>query len=112
MVISLSSGGNVSLSKVAPGLIKIDVGLGWDARVTDGSGFDLDASAFLLNEGGKVRTGGDFIFYNNKTPAEGSVVHQGDNQTGAGDGDDEVVTTGLSMVSADIREDRVYSDHP
>lgn len=102
MAVSLSKGGNVSLSKEAPGLTAIDVGLGWDARVTDGAGFDLDASAFLLNEGGKVRSDADFIFYNNKTSADGSVVHQGDNQTGSGDGDDEVVSINLSKVPADV----------
>jgi len=102
MAVSLSKGGNVSLSKEAPGLTVIDVGLGWDARVTDGSGFDLDASVFLLNEGGKVRSDADFIFYNNKTSADGSVVHQGDNLTGSGDGDDEVVLIDLSKVPADV----------
>jgi tellurium resistance protein TerD len=104
MAVSLSKGGNVSLSKEAPGLTAIDVGLGWDARVTDGSAFDLDASAFLCNEGGKVRADADFIFYNNKTSSDGSVVHQGDNQTGAGDGDDEVVSIDLSKVPADVQK--------
>ena len=104
MAVSLSKGGNVSLSKEAPGLTAIDVGLGWDARVTDGPAFDLDASAFLLNADGKVRSDGDFIFYNNKTSADGSVVHQGDNQSGSGDGDDEVVTIDLSKVPADVQK--------
>lgn len=104
MAVSLSKGGNVSLSKEAPGLTTIDVGLGWDARVTDGSGFDLDASAFLLNEGGKIRNDADFIFYNNKTSADGSVVHQGDNQSGSGDGDDEVISINLSKVPADVQK--------
>ncbi|SNT21068.1 MULTISPECIES: TerD family protein [unclassified Azospirillum] len=104
MAVSLSKGGNVSLSKEAPGLTAIIVGLGWDARVTDGSAFDLDASVFLLDEGGKVRSDADFIFYNNKTSADGSVVHQGDNQSGAGEGDDETVVIDLSKVSADVRK--------
>ena len=104
MAVSLSKGGNVSLSKEAPGLAAIDVGLGWDARVTDGSGFDLDASAFLLNEGGKVRSDADFIFYNNKTSSDGSIVHQGDNQSGSGDGDDEVVSINLAKVPADVQK--------
>ena len=104
MAVSLSKGGNVSLSKEAPGLTAIDVGLGWDARVTDGPAFDLDASAFLLNADSKVRSDGDFIFYNNKTSADGSVVHQGDNQSGSGDGDDEVVTIDLSKVPADVQK--------
>ncbi len=104
MAVSLSKGGNVSLSKEAPGLTAIDVGLGWDARVTDGAAFDLDASAFLLNEGGKVRSDADFIFYNNKTSADGSVVHQGDNLSGAGEGDDEVVAIALDQVPADVQK--------
>ncbi len=104
MAISLSKGGNVNLSKEAPGLSKISVGLGWDARSTDGAAFDLDASAFMVNSGGKVRSDADFIFYNNKVSKDGSVSHQGDNLTGAGDGDDEVVKIDLSKVPADIEK--------
>lgn len=59
------------------------VGLGWDARATDGTDFDLDASAFLLSESGKVRGEHDFIFYNQTRSPEGSVEHTGDNRTGA-----------------------------
>lgn len=102
MAISLSKGGNVSLSKEDPGLDEIMVGLGWDVRATDGKDFDLDASAFLLNAGGKVRNDADFCFYNNKNAANGGVVHQGDNRTGEGDGDDEQVLVTLSKLPADI----------
>jgi len=102
MAISLSKGGNVNLSKEAPGLNKIAVGLGWDARATDGSGFDLDASAFLIKLDGKVRSDADFCFYNNKVVAEGAIQHMGDNTTGAGDGDDETVKVELSKVPADV----------
>jgi len=66
MAISLSKGGNVNLSKEAPGLNKIIVGLGWDARATDGAAFDLDASAFLVKMDGKVRSDSDFIFTTNQ----------------------------------------------
>lgn len=104
MAVSLSKGGNVSLSKEAPGLSAIDVGLGWDARVTDGSAFDLDASAFLLNEAGKVRSDADFIFYGNLTSADGSVAHQGDNQSGTGDGDDERIAINLSKLPAEVQK--------
>lgn len=92
------------MSKEAPGLSAIDVGLGWDARVTDGTAFDLDASAFLLNEGGKVRSDADFIFYNNKTSADGSIVHQGDNLTGTGAGDDEMIAVALAKIPADVQK--------
>ncbi|WP_299436727.1 TerD family protein [uncultured Rhodospira sp.] len=104
MAVSLSKGGNVSLSKEAPGLTAVNVGLGWDPRVTDGSAFDLDASAFLLNEGGKVRADTDFIFYNNLKSTDGSVEHLGDNTTGVGEGDDEVVSIDLSRVPADVNK--------
>ena len=102
MAVSLTKGGNVSLSKTSPGLNHISIGLGWDARATDGAAFDVDASAFLLNAGGKVRSDNDFIFYNNRTSTDGSVVHAGDNTTGAGDGDDEVVKVDLGKVPADV----------
>ena len=102
MSISLAKGGNVSLSKEAPGLTRILIGLGWDERSTDGADFDLDASALLLNEGGRVRTDSDFIFYNNLRSSDGSVEHTGDNLTGGGDGDDEQVKVDLSRVPADI----------
>lgn len=102
MAVSLSKGGNVSLSKEAPGLTSIVVGLGWDPRATDGQAFDLDGSVFLLNASGKVRSDSDFIFYNNKTSADGSVEHAGDNTTGAGDGDDETVKIDLSKVPAEV----------
>ncbi|RYX80084.1 TerD family protein [bacterium] len=102
MPVSLSKGGNVSLSKEAPGLKNIIIGLGWDTRATDGAAFDLDASAFLLAETGKVRSDADFIFYNNKTDAANSVEHQGDNLTGQGDGDDEQVKVKLDTVPADV----------
>ncbi|KTF68996.1 TerD family protein [Sphingomonas sp. HT-1] len=104
MPVSLSKGGNVSLSKEAPGLKAVRVGLGWDTRVTDGSGFDLDASVFLLNDGGKVRSDADFVFYNNKNGGNGSVVHQGDNTTGEGSGDDEVVAVSLDQLPAEIQK--------
>ena len=102
MAISLSKGGNVNLSKEAPGLNKIVVGLGWDARATDGAAFDLDASAFLVKLDGKVRTDSDFCFYNNKVVAGGAVQHAGDNTTGAGDGDDETIKVELYKIPADL----------
>ncbi|MFN9709605.1 MAG: TerD family protein [Burkholderiales bacterium] len=102
MPISLQKGGNVNLSKEAPGLSEVAVGLGWDVRATDGAAFDLDATAFLLNASGKVRTDTDFIFYNNKKTPEGSVEHLGDNTSGAGEGDDEVVQVKLNQVPADV----------
>lgn len=102
MALSLQKGGNLSLSKTDPSLTKILVGLGWDERTTDGSSFDLDASAFLLTAGDKVRNDSDFIFYNQLKSPDGSVEHTGDNRTGQGDGDDESVKVDLSKVPAEI----------
>ncbi len=102
MAVSLSKGGNVSLSKEAPGLSKILIGLGWDVRATDGAQFDLDASVFLVAATGKVRSDADFVFYNNLKSADGSVEHTGDNRTGEGDGDDEAVKVSLDSVPADV----------
>ena len=102
MAISLQKGGNVNLSKEAPGLTQLKVGLGWDVRATDGAAFDLDGAVFLLNSSGKVRSDSDFIFYNNLKSSDGSVVHSGDNRTGEGEGDDETVSIDLTKVPADV----------
>lgn len=104
MSVSLSKGGNVSLSKEEPNLSKILIGLGWDTRTTDGADFDLDASAFLLKAGDRVRADGDFIFYNNLRSSDGSVEHTGDNLTGEGDGDDESLKVDLTRVPAEIQK--------
>jgi len=104
MAISLNKGGRLSLNKEAPDLKKVLVGLGWDARSTDGVDFDLDASAFLLSASGKVRSDADFIFYNQLKSSCGSVQHTGDNLTGAGEGDDEVIMIDLARVPADVQK--------
>lgn len=102
MAISLSKGGNVSLSKVDPSLSELVVGLGWDPRSTDGQQFDLDASLFMLNATGKVRNEHDFIFYRAMNSRCGSIEHTGDNRTGEGDGDDEQIKVSLPKVPAEI----------
>lgn len=104
MAVSLSKGGNVSLSKEAPGLAEVTVGLGWDARITDGAEFDLDASVFVVGENGKVLNDAGFIFYNNKTSADGSIEHLGDNRSGQGDGDDEQVNVKLTGLAPDVKK--------
>ncbi|MBF0413270.1 MAG: TerD family protein [Desulfamplus sp.] len=100
MTVSLSKGGRISLSKEAPGLSKIYIGLGWDCRTTDGAPFDLDTSVFLLNASGKVRNDGDFVFYGNLKAIDGAVEHLGDNLTGAGEGDDEVIKVNFAQLDA------------
>ncbi|MFB7372218.1 TerD family protein [Streptomyces sp. NPDC056222] len=102
MGVSLSKGGNVSLTKEAPGLTDVTVGLGWDVRTTTGTDFDLDASAILVSAEGKVRNDQDFVFFNNLKSADGSVEHTGDNLTGEGEGDDEQVKVSLATVPADV----------
>jgi tellurium resistance protein TerD len=102
MGVSLAKGGNVSLTKEAPGLTAAVVGLGWDARTTSGSAFDLDASALLVNSVGRVLSDEHFVFFNNLTSPDGSVEHTGDNTTGLGDGDDEAIKVGLATVPADV----------
>ncbi|MGW4288142.1 TerD family protein [Streptomyces sp. NPDC004673] len=102
MGVSLSKGGNVSLTKEAPGLTAVIVGLGWDVRTTTGTDFDLDASALLVNNAGKVASDQHFVFFNNLKSPDGSVEHTGDNLTGEGEGDDEQVKVNLATVPADV----------
>ena len=103
MVIKLSKGQRIDLTKTDPGIKKIIIGLGWDVKQFDGGqDFDLDASVFLLGANGKCRNELDFIFYNNLQSPDGSVVHTGDNRTGEGDGDDEQIKVDLSRVPADV----------
>lgn len=108
MAVSLAKGGKVSLAKVASDagiatLSKIRVGLGWDCNKYDGGAdFDLDASAFLCGENGKVPSDSDFVFYNNKE--RDGITHMGDNRTGEGEGDDETILIDLNAVAANINE--------
>ncbi len=101
MSVSLNKGQNVSLSKEAPGLQKVCFGLGWDLRKTDGAAFDIDASAFVLGENGKVLSDQHFVFYNNTRDPSGAVTHGGDNRTGAGEGDDETIDVNLGTLTPD-----------
>ncbi|MBC9705323.1 MAG: TerD family protein [Enterococcus sp.] len=102
MALSLSKGSNVSLTKTAPGVQKFNVGLGWDARSTDGKDFDLDAFALLVTEAGTVRNDSDFVFFNNTKSEADAVVYGGDNLTGEGEGDDETIYVNLEAIPADI----------
>ena len=104
MAVSLSKGGNVSLTKEAPGLSAVTVGLGWDPRATDGQEFDLDASVFIVGENDKVLNDGSFVFYNNKKSPCGHVEHLGDNRSGEGEGDDEQVNVTLSALAPEAKK--------
>nr|WP_314228883.1 TerD family protein [uncultured Kingella sp.] len=103
MAVSLSKGQNVSLSKTDPLLKHILIGLGWDARSSDGQDFDLDASVFMTADNGKVPSDDYFVFYNQLKSPCGSVQHTGDNLTGDGDGDDESIIVELEKVPANIK---------
>jgi tellurium resistance protein TerD len=100
MAINLQKGQRENLN--AP---KFTVGLGWDTNASDSGGdFDLDASVFMLGENGKLVADDYFVFYNNKTSGDGAVTHTGDNQTGAGDGDDEQIIVDLTKVNPSVKE--------
>jgi tellurium resistance protein TerD len=100
--VSLTKGGNVSLTKEAPGLTNVIVGLGWDVRSTTGADFDLDASAIIVGADGKVLSDKHFIFFNNLVSPDGTVEHTGDNLTGEGEGDDEQVKVNLAGMATDV----------
>lgn len=102
MAINLQKGQRVSLDNSMKLAL---VGLGWDTNRYDGGfDFDLDASAFLLGENGKLLRDGDFVFYNNLNGRDGAVVHTGDNLTGDGDGDDEVIMIDFSKIPSEIKK--------
>lgn len=97
-VINLSKGGKINLTKERPSLRKIMIGLGWDCnKYSGGEDFDLDASVFLVNEQG-ITLPKDFIFYGNLEAENKCVIHQGDNRTGAGEGDDEQIYIDLDLI--------------
>ena len=102
MGVSLTKGGNVSLTKEAPNLTAVAVGLGWDIRTTTGADFDLDASAIATGADKKVVSDKHFVFFNNLKSPEGSIEHLGDNLTGEGEGDDEVVNVDLAATPPTI----------
>lgn len=107
MAVSLTKGQRVSLEKVAPGLSEVFVGLGWDVKATDtGSDFDLDSSVFLLGANEKLISDKHFIFYNNLVSPDQnkSVQHNGDNLTGLGGGDDEVIKIDLKKVPEEVKK--------
>ncbi len=105
MSINLSKGGRINLSKEAPSLKEAGIGLGWDVNATDtGAAFDLDASVFMLGNNGKIPNEQYFVFYNNLASPDGSLKHLGDNRTGQGEGDDEVIQINLDKVDPTIQE--------
>ncbi|MGK7948642.1 MAG: TerD family protein [Xenococcaceae cyanobacterium] len=107
MTVNLSKGQRISLEKVSPGLKEIFIGLGWDINATDtGADFDIDASVFLLGSNEKLISDRHFIFYNNLTSPdpEKSVQQRGDNRTGAGEGDDEIIDVNLRTIPPEVEK--------
>lgn len=107
MAISLAKGQRISLEKVSPGLTEVFIGLGWDVKATDtGHDFDLDSSVFMLNSNEKLISDNHFIFYNNLTSPDPdkSLQHMGDNLTGMGEGDDEVIKVNLKKVPTNVQK--------
>ncbi len=103
-MLSLSKGDKLSLTKVAPKLTKLVLGLGWKARTTVGAAFDLDAMLFSLNEAGKSVGDKGVCYFGQLKALDGAVTHSGDNRTGEGEGDDESITIDLSKVPADVKK--------
>ncbi len=100
MAINLQKGQRENIN--AP---KFTIGLGWDTNTSStGSGFDLDASVFILGDNKKVISDAHFIFYNNLNSPDNSVIHTGDNLTGDGDGDDEQIKIDLTKINAAVKE--------
>ena len=107
MAVSLTKGQRISLEKVAPGLSEVFIGLGGDVKSTDtGYDFDLDSSLFLLGVNEKLISDNHFIFYNNlaSPDPDKSIQHLGDNLTGVGEGDDEVIKINLKKMPNDVHK--------
>mgnify|MGYP000290556489 CR=1 FL=1 len=96
-MINLEKKKPISLTKAAPGLNHVKVGLSWDP--SSDVEVDADASLFMLDESGKIPSEDFFVFFNNLTSGDGSIIHSGDNRTGDGDGDDEEININLHKVS-------------
>ena len=98
----ITKGDDINLTAKDPSMHNFVVGIGWDLNAFDTDTLDLDVSCFLLNKDGKTVKDEDFIFYNNMEARDGAVVHNGDNRTGAGDGDDESISIDLNLVPYEI----------
>src|ERR1700741_321144 len=96
--INLAKGQKVDLTKTNPGVKAFKVGLGWNPNGAVGSTFDIDVSAFVLNAEGKRLSDSHFVFYNNLKSPNDFVIHNGDNRTGEGEGDDESLVVDFSKA--------------
>ena len=97
--LNLSKNTVLDLTKRNPGLTKVVLAAGWDVAQT-GADFDLDISAFMLKNNGKISSGNDVVFFNNMQ--QPGIKLNGDNRTGAGEGDDETIDIDLALVPHDV----------
>lgn len=102
MSIKLTKGSTLNLTKKEPSLEKIMIGLGWDMKTSNK--LDLDVSMFMIGKNGKLISDEYLVFYNNLKSPDGSAQHLGDNRTGDGDGDDEMVLVNLATINPEVTE--------
>ncbi|MBI1300712.1 MAG: chemical-damaging agent resistance protein C [Alphaproteobacteria bacterium] len=100
----VSKGDDINLAKKDPTLTKLSVGVGWDLNVFDTEAIDLDVSCFMLDKHDMTVRDEDFIFYNNMASLDESIVHNGDNRTGAGEGDDETISIDLNGIHYNVQK--------
>ncbi len=111
MAINLSKGQSINLDKNKYNLARMSMGLGWDTRQattqggffkrllsSGGSEFDLDGFVLMLRADGKLGDDKDVVYFGNLHSNDGSIRHSGDNLTGKGEGDDEVISLSLPKV--------------
>ncbi len=112
MGINLQKGQKIDLTKGGGGLRQVMVGLGWDEAEQPRGFFapkpqpiDCDASAILCGANGRI-VSNDInqccVYFGNLRHPSGAIVHQGDNLTGEGDGDDEQIMVNLPMVPSQV----------
>jgi tellurium resistance protein TerD len=102
MAIALKKGDRFNFGKKEPALKKILIGLGWELKV--GNPMDLDSSALMIGANGKLPADDFFVFYNNLKSPDGAVQHTGDNRTGIGEGDDEMILANLDLIDPRVNE--------
>lgn len=99
---SVAKGDDINITAKDPTLKSLHIGVGWDLNAFDTDALDLDISCFLLDKNMKTRKDSDFVFYNNMEGCDGAIKHNGDNRTGAGDGDDESIHVHLNDIPYDV----------
>lgn len=108
MAINLKKGQRISLTKEEPNLTQIMCGLGWDVAPKSGGffggnkQFDLDSSVLCLDAEKKLTDVKNIIYFGNLIHSSNAIAHQGDNLTGAGEGDDEVINIDLPLIPDSI----------